>query len=196
MTAEYYENVDDERFMRAAITEAFAAREDGEVPIGAVVVRDGRVIGRGCNQRETLNDPTAHAEMIALTAAAAHLGNWRLENCTLYVTLEPCAMCAERSCWRGLRVWSSGRRTQRPARACHSTTSPPTFGSIIKSPSRTECSATNAGPCSQSSSPGSGRWGRSDTNDSSSLPMATVASGRYWQLAAGVGTGGQAARGT
>ncbi|MEK6798800.1 MAG: tRNA adenosine(34) deaminase TadA [Planctomycetota bacterium] len=94
MTAEYYENVDDERFMRAAITEAFAAREDGEVPIGAVVVRDGRVIGRGCNQRETLNDPTAHAEMIALTAAAAHLGNWRLENCTLYVTLEPCAMCA------------------------------------------------------------------------------------------------------
>lgn len=85
---------DDIRFMRIALTEAEAALEQGDVPVGAVVVNDGRVIGRGSNQRELLNDPTAHAEMIALTAAASHLGSWRLEDCTLYVTLEPCAMCA------------------------------------------------------------------------------------------------------
>lgn len=84
----------DEMFMRAAIAEAGLALDEGEVPIGAVVVHDGRIIGRGHNQRETLNDPTAHAEMIAITAAASHLQSWRLERCTLYVTLEPCAMCA------------------------------------------------------------------------------------------------------
>ncbi len=80
--------------MHAAIGEAVAARDEGEVPIGAVVVRNGRIIGRGHNQRERLNDPTAHAEMLALTAAAAFVESWRLEGCTLYVTLEPCAMCA------------------------------------------------------------------------------------------------------
>ncbi len=84
----------DERFMRAAIGEALAADEDGDVPVGAVVVREGRIIARGRNQRERLNDPTAHAEMIALTAAASEVGSWRLEGCTLYVTLEPCTMCA------------------------------------------------------------------------------------------------------
>lgn len=80
--------------MRAAVAEASAALAENEVPIGAVVVHDGRIIGRGHNQRETLIDPTAHAEMIAITAAASHLQSWRLEECTLYVTLEPCAMCA------------------------------------------------------------------------------------------------------
>lgn len=85
---------DDERFMRAALCEALAARDAGDVPVGAVVVREGRIIGRGCNQREKLNDPTAHAEMIALTAASASVGSWRLADCTLYVTLEPCTMCA------------------------------------------------------------------------------------------------------
>ena len=84
----------DERFMRAAIREAIAASDAGEVPVGAVVVHDGRIIGRGYNQRETLNDPTAHAEMIALTSAAAAVEGWRLDDCTLYVTLEPCTMCA------------------------------------------------------------------------------------------------------
>lgn len=84
----------DERFMRAALREAAAAYEAGEVPVGAVVVRDATIIGRGFNQRETLNDPTAHAEMIAITAAAAAVGDWRLWECTLYVTLEPCTMCA------------------------------------------------------------------------------------------------------
>jgi len=80
--------------MRAALVEARAAHEDGDVPIGAVVVRAGRIIGRGHNQREKLNDPTAHAETVAISAAAAEVGSWRLENCALYVTLEPCAMCA------------------------------------------------------------------------------------------------------
>ena len=84
----------DERFMRAALTEAGAARDQGEVPVGAVLVHQGRIIGRGCNQRDRLHDPTAHAEMIALTAGAAYLQSWRLTGCTLYVTLEPCAMCA------------------------------------------------------------------------------------------------------
>ena len=91
MTAEIQ---DDERFMRAAIGEAQAAFDEGEVPIGAVIVRGGRIVGRGYNQREGLNDPTAHAEMIALTAAASAVGSWRLDDCTIYVTLEPCAMCA------------------------------------------------------------------------------------------------------
>ena len=85
---------DDEYYMRQALAEARAALEHDDVPVGAVVVRGSRIIGRGHNQREQLADPTAHAEMIALTAAAEHLRQWRLENCTLYVTLEPCTMCA------------------------------------------------------------------------------------------------------
>jgi tRNA(adenine34) deaminase len=85
---------DDDRFMRQALLEAAQTAESGDVPIGCVVVRDGRIIGRGCNQRELLQDPTAHAEILAITAAAAEVGSWRLERCTLYVTLEPCPMCA------------------------------------------------------------------------------------------------------
>ena len=84
----------DAHFMRLALNEATDALDEGDVPVGAVVVRGERVIGRGHNQRERLNDPTAHAEMIALTAGAASVGSWRLEGCTLYVTLEPCVMCA------------------------------------------------------------------------------------------------------
>ena len=84
----------DGRFMLEALKEAQAAFEEKEGPIGAVVVHEGRVIGRAHNQRETLKDLTAHAEMIALTQAAAFLGDWRLEGCTMYVTLEPCPMCA------------------------------------------------------------------------------------------------------
>ena len=80
--------------MKSALREALSAYDAGEVPIGAVVVRGGRIIGRGFNQREALSDPTAHAEMIAITAAAASVGDWRLGDCTLYVTLEPCTMCA------------------------------------------------------------------------------------------------------
>jgi tRNA(adenine34) deaminase len=82
-----------EQFMRLAMGEAEAAAGEGEVPVGCVIVREGRVIGRGRNARERLHDPTAHAEMVAITAAAHALGDWRLEQCTLYVTLEPCPMC-------------------------------------------------------------------------------------------------------
>jgi tRNA(adenine34) deaminase len=83
-----------EIFMRMALAEAQQALEEKEVPVGAVIVHDGRVIGRAHNQREQLRDPTAHAEMIAITQAAEALGSWRLEGCTLYATLEPCPMCA------------------------------------------------------------------------------------------------------
>lgn len=80
--------------MKLALREAMRAYEEEEVPIGAIVVHEGKIIGRGYNQIERLQDPTAHAEMIALTAAANHLQSRRLENCSLYVTLEPCPMCA------------------------------------------------------------------------------------------------------
>lgn len=80
--------------MRAALREAEEAARRDEVPVGAVVVHGGRIVGRGYNQREMLKDPTAHAEMIAITQAAAALEGWRLEGTTLYVTLEPCLMCA------------------------------------------------------------------------------------------------------
>jgi tRNA(adenine34) deaminase len=84
----------DERFMRVALAEAADAGSLGDVPIGAVVVRDGRIIARGRNRREADRDPTAHAELLALREAARHLGGWRLSGCSLYVTLEPCPMCA------------------------------------------------------------------------------------------------------
>lgn len=84
----------DATFMRQAFNLAQQAMEQDEVPVGAVVTLGQRVIGAGWNQREALQDPTAHAEMIAITQAAASLESWRLEGCTLYVTLEPCPMCA------------------------------------------------------------------------------------------------------
>ncbi len=86
--------MNDEGFMRLALKEAQAARAEDEVPVGCVIVLGGKVIGRAHNQRERLKDPTAHAEMIAITQAAEAVGGWRLEGCDLYVTLEPCAMCA------------------------------------------------------------------------------------------------------
>ena len=85
---------DDERFMNIALREATIAFEESETPIGAVVVHSGKVIGRGHNRNIALGDPTAHAEMIAITAAAGTLGDWRLEDCDLYCTIEPCVMCA------------------------------------------------------------------------------------------------------
>ncbi len=83
-----------EYYMHLAMQQAQAAMNEDEVPVGAVIVAQGQVIAEGRNQREQLRDPTAHAEMIAITQAAAALGSWRLEGCTLYVTLEPCPMCA------------------------------------------------------------------------------------------------------
>jgi tRNA(adenine34) deaminase len=83
-----------EVFMHMALAQARLAAEEDEVPVGAVIVHGGRVIAAAHNQREQLQDPTAHAEMIAITQAAAARGSWRLEECLLYVTLEPCPMCA------------------------------------------------------------------------------------------------------
>lgn len=83
-----------ERYMAMALREAEDAAEAGEVPCGAVIVRDGRILGRAHNQVEQLKDPTAHAEILAITQAAAALQDWRLTGCTIYVTKEPCPMCA------------------------------------------------------------------------------------------------------
>ena len=85
---------EDQLYMKVAIEQAQIAEENGDVPIGAVVVYQNQIIGRAYNQREQLQDPTAHAEIITLTQAAAFLENWRLHGCTMYVTLEPCPMCA------------------------------------------------------------------------------------------------------
>jgi tRNA(adenine34) deaminase len=87
-------SVADERFMEAALLEARAAAAEGEVPVGAVVVWDVRIVGRGHNRVETAQDPTAHAEILAIGAAAQTVKTWRLDEATLYVTLEPCHMCA------------------------------------------------------------------------------------------------------
>jgi tRNA(adenine34) deaminase len=84
----------DEHWMRAALDEAALALEHGDVPIGAVAVRGGQIIGRGHNHREAERDPTAHAEMIAIRQASGAVGHWRLDDVTLYCTLEPCCMCA------------------------------------------------------------------------------------------------------
>ena len=99
----------DERYMREALAEAMAAAEEDEVPIGAVLVchgpgtrEEGEVIARGHNMTECLHDPTAHAEMIALTAATEAMGGKYLNDCTLYVTVEPCPMCAAALCWAQL----------------------------------------------------------------------------------------------
>lgn len=89
----------DDTFMKAALKEAEAARDKGEVPVGAVVVCNNRIIARAHNLTETLNDPTAHAEMQAITAASTYLGGKYLDKCSLYVTLEPCTMCAGALFW-------------------------------------------------------------------------------------------------
>lgn len=89
----------DEKYMREAIREALAAAEEDEVPIGAVIVCRGRVIARGHNMTERLKDPTAHAEMIAITAATDSMGGKYLTDCTIYVTVEPCPMCAGALAW-------------------------------------------------------------------------------------------------
>lgn len=93
---------DNEKYMREALREAQVASEEDEVPVGAVVVCRGRIIARGHNMTERLHDPTAHAEMIALTAATEAIGGKYLNDCTLYVTVEPCPMCAAALCWAQL----------------------------------------------------------------------------------------------
>ncbi len=91
---EIEEAFSDEHFMRRALQLAHQAVVEDEVPVGALITYRGRIIASAWNQREQLNDPTAHAEMVAITQAASELQSWRLEDCTLYVTLEPCPMCA------------------------------------------------------------------------------------------------------
>lgn len=86
--------MNDEGWMRIALTEAHAAAQAGEIPVGAVLVRDGQEVCRAHNLRETQHDPTAHAEILCMRMGAEKLGTWRLRGCTLYVTLEPCPMCA------------------------------------------------------------------------------------------------------
>ena len=90
----YMNKAEDEKWMREALKEAEKSFSNEEVPVGAVVVNKGAIIGRGCNRKEALKDPTAHAEIIAITAAANSIGDWRLEGSILYSTLEPCLMCA------------------------------------------------------------------------------------------------------
>ena len=101
---------DDEYYMKLALKEAHKAYELGEVPIGAVIVCNGKVIAKAHNQTETLNDSTAHAEIIAITSAENHLGSKYLEDCTLYVTVEPCVMCAGAIHWSHLKriVYGAG----------------------------------------------------------------------------------------
>jgi tRNA(adenine34) deaminase len=97
-----YKIYSDEYFMNEALKEAIKAQEEDEVPVGAVVVADRQIIARAHNQSEALRDPTAHAEMLAITAATGSLGAKYLNECTLYVTLEPCIMCASASSWAQL----------------------------------------------------------------------------------------------
>jgi tRNA(adenine34) deaminase len=101
---------DDRRLMAEALIEAEAAAARGEVPVGAVIARDGEIIARAGNRRQEEADPSAHAELIALRAAGRALGDWRLPGCTLYVTLEPCPMCASacREARLQLVVWGAG----------------------------------------------------------------------------------------
>jgi tRNA(adenine34) deaminase len=88
------QKITDEKLMNIAVRQGQIAEENGDVPIGAVIVKDNQIIAKAYNQREQLQDPTAHAEIIALTQAAAAVGSWRLHDCCIYVTLEPCPMCA------------------------------------------------------------------------------------------------------
>ena len=92
-------NLIDEKFMAEALKEAEKSADFDEVPVGAVIVKDGKIIARGHNLRERSNDPTAHAEIMAIRKACKKLKSWRLEGCTIYVTIEPCSMCAGTILW-------------------------------------------------------------------------------------------------
>jgi len=110
MLPDWVFNDEDRRHMEAALAEAAAAADRDEVPVGAVVVRAGEIIGRAGNRRRELHDPTAHAEILAIREAAATTGDFRLEACTLYVTLEPCPMCIAtcRQARIDLVIWGAG----------------------------------------------------------------------------------------
>ena len=134
-----------ELWMRFALKEAERALSQDEVPVGAVVVYDGQIIGKGYNQTETLQDPTAHAEMIAISAAADFLKSWRLEKCSLYVTLEPCAMCAGAIVLSRIETLILGTMDPK-AGACGS------LRNIVQDYRLNHCSNVTAGVLSQESS--------------------------------------------
>lgn len=108
----------DDYFMRKALDEARTAGEKGEIPVGAVIVSNDRIIGRGQNMTELLNDVTAHAEMLAITSAAQFLGGKFLDGCTLYVTLEPCVMCAGAIYWSRMGKVIIGARDDKRGYTC------------------------------------------------------------------------------
>ena len=108
-----------ERYMKEAFKQAQLAFEQGEVPVGAVVVANNRIIARAHNQVELLNDPTAHAEILAITAASEALGNKYLEDCTLYVTLEPCTMCAGALNWAQIDTINYGASDEKRGFSLH-----------------------------------------------------------------------------
>ena len=130
---------EDEKYMKEALREASAAAEEDEVPVGAVIVCKGRIIAKGHNMTERLNDPTAHAEMIAITAATEALGGKYLSGCTLYVTVEPCPMCA------GALAWSQISRivygASDPKRGCS------LFSPSLLHPKKEVCSGILADEC-------------------------------------------------
>ena len=175
---------DDEDAMRGALAEAARALDEGEVPVGCVIVHDGIIVGRGHNQVERLHDATAHAEIVAIGAASTTLGSWRLSECTLYVTLEPCAMCA------GAIVLARVGRVvygalDPKAGACGSVLSCSTSrGSTTSRRSPRACSRTRPARCSASSSRSSGARPRTrsigaespwrGTSTSNSRPAAPI----------------------
>jgi tRNA(Arg) A34 adenosine deaminase TadA len=163
----------DDTFMRIALDEARIAADEGEVPIGAAIVCDGAVIARAHNRRENDRDPTAHAELLAIRAAAERLGRWRLSGCTVYVTLEPCPMCAGAMHQARIdRLVYGAPDPKAGAVGTLSTTCPTTCASTTASMSPQACWPTNPPRCSRRSSPGSG------VKAGSSEPTARGAPGR------------------
>ena len=146
--------IDDEAAMAIALEEARRAGEHGDVPVGAVVLVGGEVVSRAGNRREQDGDPTAHAEVLALRAAAAALGSWRLDGATLVVTLEPCPMCAGALVGARVAPGRVRRRQHRQRRpAARSTTSASTRASTTRSRSCTACRPSRPPRCSTTSSP-------------------------------------------
>ncbi len=109
----FMDSLNQDFFMEKAMQEARVAFDEGEVPVGAIVVKDDKIIGRGHNRTESLKDATAHAEIIAITSAAAVIGDWRLEDCFLYSTIEPCAMCAGAAVLSRIKTIVFGARDSR-----------------------------------------------------------------------------------
>ena len=139
--------------MRLALAQAAAAAEHGDVPIGAVVARDGEPLAAAGNERELRRDPTAHAEVLALRAAAERLGGWRIADSVLYVTLEPCAMCAGAIVLARVPGSSTAPRTRRPAPPGACSTSSASRASTIGRGSTAACSPTSPAPAHRRSSP-------------------------------------------